>query len=145
MEPTKQSNPKDVIGSTKLPIHLWPQSATAMGCLALMYGALLYGRSNFRHAGVRASVYFDACQRHLIKWFEGEDADEDSGLSHLAHALACLAILVDAQAAHKLTDDRNTKGGVSELLVELSPHVERLKKKYEGKQVRHYTIADKPL
>ena len=95
---SKLSNPKDKIATNKIPMHLWPATATAMGSLALLYGARLYGRSNWREAGVRASVYVSACQRHLAAWFENEDNDPESNLPHLGHALACLAILVDAQA-----------------------------------------------
>lgn len=143
-DPTaKATNPKDFVGSSKLPLHLWPETATAMGCLGLLDGALKYGRANWRHAGIRASIYVDACKRHLNAWFEGEDLDPDSGLPHLAHALACLAILVDAQAAGMVTDDRNTPGGYRALVTELTPHVPRLAKLHAGKDPKHYTIQDK--
>lgn len=138
----KQSNPKDAVGSDKLPIHLWPTTATIMGSIGLLDGMLKYGRSNFRGIGVRASIYVDACQRHLNAWFEGEDSDPDSGVPHLAHALACLAILVDAQAADKLNDDRMVEGGYRKLVNELTPHVARLKKMHEGKSPHHYTVKD---
>jgi hypothetical protein len=139
---TKLSNPKDIIGSTKLPLHLWPTTATALGALGLLDGALKYGRSNFRAVGVRASIYYDAARRHLDAWFEGEDADPDSKLSHLAHALACLAIIVDAQAAGKLNDDRMVAGGYREFLSSLTPHVARLKDQHADKSPKHYTIAE---
>lgn len=138
----KQSNPKDAIGSDKLPIHLWPTTATIMGSVGLLDGMLKYGRSNFRGIGVRASIYVDACQRHLNAWFEGEDNDPDSGVPHMAHALACLAILVDAQAAGKLNDDRMVEGGYRKLVSDLTPHVARLKKMHEGKDPHHYTVKD---
>lgn len=87
MSETKSTNPKDLIGSSKLPLSLWPATATAMGCLAFLDGALKYGRSNFRAVGVRASIYVDAAKRHLDAWFEGEEFDPDSSLPHLSHAL----------------------------------------------------------
>jgi hypothetical protein len=139
---TKQSNPKDAIGSNKLPLHLWPETATAVGCLGLLDGMLKYGRSNWREAGVRASIYVDAAKRHLNKWFEGQECDADSGLPHFAHALACLAIMVDARAAGKLIDDRQYPGGYIELLDELTPHVARLKELHAEKSPKHYTIQD---
>ena len=139
---TKDTNPKDAIGSDKLPLHLWPATATALGCLGLLDGMLKYGRTNWRVAGVRASIYIDACMRHVSKWDEGENLDEDSGLPHLGHALACLAILVDAQAAGKLNDDRMVEGGYLKFLKELTPHVARLKAKHAGRNPRHYTIKD---
>ncbi len=139
----KPTNPKDAIGSGKFPLHLWPATATALGSLAMLDGALKYGRSNFRAIGVRASIYVDAANRHLSAWFEGEELDPDSGVPHLAHALACLAILVDAQAAGKLNDDRMVNGNYREFLTGLFPHVARLKALHEGKTPKHYTIEDK--
>lgn len=138
----KPTNPKDLVGSGKLPIHLWPTTATMLGSLGLLDGMLKYGRSNWREAGVRASIYFDACNRHMNAWFEGEDTDPDSGLPHLAHALACLAILVDAKAAGKLVDDRMVAGGYRALVTELTPHVAALKALHADKAPKHYTIAD---
>lgn len=103
----KDSNPKDAIGITKAPIST--VSFPVMGELgvAMLEGALKYGKHNYREIGVRASVYLDACiNRHLGAWIEGEDTDPDSGLSHLVKAMACLMILRDAQMRGKLVDDR---------------------------------------
>lgn len=136
----KDSNPKDAIGADKLPLHLWPPAATAMGSIGLAEGMLKYGRANWRAAGVRASIYYDACRRHLDAWFEGEEVAPDSGVPHLANALACLAIIVDAKAAGKLTDDRNFGGaGYRTLVEELTPHVARLKALHAGKSPTHYS------
>jgi hypothetical protein len=141
MSELKASNPKDLVGSGKLPLHLWPVTATALGSLGLLDGMLKYGRSNFRAVGIRASIYYDAASRHLNAWFEGESVDPDSGLPHLAHALACLAIIVDAEAAGKLNDDRMHPGGYRNLISSLTPHVDRLKSLHAGKSPEHYTIA----
>jgi hypothetical protein len=141
--PIPTDNPKDAIGSQKLPLHLWPTTATAMGCIGCLEGVGKYGRTNWRKAGVRASIYVDACKRHLDAWFEGEEVAPDSGVPHLANALACLAIIVDAQAAGKLIDDRAFNGGGYRRLVEaLTPHVARLKEMHADKNPKHYTIAD---
>ena len=93
----KPTNPKDAIGSNKLPLHLWPMSATAFGCIGLANGMLKYGRSNWREAGVRPSIYVDAAIRHLTDWFEGGEEDPDDGVHNLAGAIACVAILIDAK------------------------------------------------
>jgi len=141
----KLTNPKDIIGSDKLPLHLWPTTATAMGCLGFLEGALKYGRSNFRAVGVRSSIYYDAARRHLDAWWEGEDNAPDSGLPHLAHLLACVAILVDAQACNKLNDDRMYPGGYREFADDLTKEVRRLKDKYaDTPQPEHYTIQKAP-
>jgi hypothetical protein len=112
-----------------------------MGCLGLLDGMLKYGRQNWRAAGVRASIYVDAAKRHLDAWFEGEDHDPDSGLPHLAHALACLAILVDSQAAGNLNDDRAFPGGYRHLVDKLTPLVPILKELHSDKNPKHYTIT----
>lgn len=138
----KPSNPKDIIGSDKIPLHLFPETATALGALAFLDGALKYGRANFRAVGVRATIYYDAARRHLNKWFEGEEFDPDSGLPHLAHALACIAIIVDAEAAGKLNDDRNVKGGYTDLMTRLTPLVKQLKERHKDRSPKHYTIHD---
>lgn len=140
--PDKLTNPKDLIGTDKLPLHLWPETATAMGSLGLLEGALKYGRSNWRASGVRYSIYIDALRRHVNALFEGEDFDPDSGAPHLSHALACLAIIVDADAAGMLVDDRQYPGGYRKLVDDLTPHVKRMKEKHSDKNPKHYTIAD---
>lgn len=139
----KPTNPKDLLGSNKVPMHLWPTTATAMGSIALLNGALKYGRSNWREAGVRASIYYDAAMRHLMAWFEGEECDPDDGVPHLAAALGCLAIIVDAEAAGKLEDDRAHVGGLRALMERLTPEVARLKAHHAGKDPKHYTIKDR--
>lgn len=141
----KPTNPKDLIGSDKLPFHLWPETATALGALALLEGASKYGRANWRVAGVRASIYLDAARRHLAAWFEGENADPDSGVDHLGHVLACIAIVVDARAAGKLTDDRQVVGGYRALLTGLSAQVPTIKAAHAHRSPKHYTILDIPV
>lgn len=138
----KPTNPKDAIGSDKLPIHLWPSTATALGCIAMLNGMLKYGRSNFRAVGVKTSIYIDAAKRHLDAFFEGEECDPDDGVPHLAAALACIAIIVDARAAGKLNDDRQVSGGYRALVEELTPHIKRLKELHKDRAPKHYTKAD---
>lgn len=140
---TKETNPKDAIGSSKLPLHLWPMSATAFGCIGLANGMLKYGRSNWRHAGVRPSIYVDAAIRHLTDWFEGNEEDPEDGVHNLSGALACLAILVDAKVSGKMVDDRNFNGiGWREARALMEPHVLRLQNMHSEKSPKHYTIAD---
>jgi hypothetical protein len=144
VDPPKAVNPKDGIGNTKLPLHLWPFSATAQGSLALLDGMLKYGRLNWRGTEVRASVYVGALLRHVAEWLEGVNVDAKSGLHPLAHGLACLAIIVDAEAAGTLVDDRNYPGGYVELAEALTPQVARLQALYaDVKAPHHWTIKDR--
>lgn len=105
----KPSNPKDAVGIKKVPFSTVPMEVIAEIGLGMMEGAMKYGRHNYRAIGVRGSVYFDATMRHLVSWWEGEDLDPDSGLSHISKALASLTVLRDAMINDMLTDDRPPK------------------------------------
>lgn len=109
-------NPKDRVGEKKPPLHLIPSAAEIAESLVMALGAKKYGPFNWRGANVKASVYVAAARRHLLQWFDGEDNDAESGTSHLAHARACLGILLDALATGHLVDDRPPKGAASELI-----------------------------
>lgn len=103
---TKPTNPKDACGVKKVPISGMPAPVLLEAGLVKLHGDLKYGRYNWREAGVRGSVYYDAAFRHLAAWWEGEDLDPDSGISHLAHAITGLAVLRDAQLMDNWIDDR---------------------------------------
>lgn len=102
----KPSNPKDSVGIKRVPFSTVPAVPIAEIGLAMLEGALKYGRHNYRAVGVRSSVYYDAAMRHLTRWWEGEDIDPDSGLPHIIKCLASLIVLRDAQINNMLTDDR---------------------------------------
>ena len=140
----RKDNPKDVLGQAKLPMHLWPTTASAMGCLAFLNGALKYGRGNFRAIGVRASIYVAAAKRHLDAWFEGEEFDPDDGVPHLSAALACIAIIIEADVYGKLDDDRmvGDPEKFREFVNKMTEHVPRLKELHKEHDPKHWTIAD---
>lgn len=100
------TNPKDLVGNTKVSITKFPVIGTIMGAMAMMDGAAKYGAYNWRDKEVIASIYIDAAKRHLDCWFEGQEEASDSKVHHLGHAIACCAILLDAQSKDKLVDDR---------------------------------------
>lgn len=143
MKPTKK-NPKDILASLKVPLQLWPPSATARGSVGLLEGYLKYGRNNFREKPVHASVYVGAILRHVLEWFEGNDLTADTGNDHIGLALANLAIICDAQMCGTLIDDRNYKGGegYKRLIGELEERSARLHLKYLKRRPKHYTRED---
>ena len=102
----KQSNPKDLLGIKKVPQSVLPSGPLMEMGLGMLEGALKYGSHNYRAIGVRASVYYDATERHLKAFWEGQDLDPDSGLPHIVKAMCCLLILRDAQMMGKCVDDR---------------------------------------
>ena len=102
----KSTNPKDSVGVRKVPASTIPAPVALEIGLAMLEGARKYGRSNYRVSGAMASVYYDACRRHMDDWWEGTDIDSDSGLSHVTKAIASLVVLRDAMMNDMLTDDR---------------------------------------
>jgi len=106
-------NPKDAFGSLKVPLHLVPPVAIAHEAMAFLDGARKYGPYNWRAKEVLASIYVSATLRHLGAWWDGEYDSKDAGVHHLAHARACLAILLDAESIGMLIDDRPIYGGAS--------------------------------
>jgi len=105
-ERIKASNPKDAVGTGKVPLSTISGPVMGEVGLAMLEGARKYGRHNYRAIGVRASVYHDASMRHLLAWWEGQDIDPDSGLSHITKAIASLVVLRDAMINDKWSDDR---------------------------------------
>lgn len=76
------------------------------------FGEEKYDRLNYLR-GFDWSLSFDACQRHLLAFWSGQNLDPESGLPHLGHAAwQCLAML--AFLIHGLgTDDRFVPPGVA--------------------------------
>ncbi len=133
----KDTNPKDAAATSRLDLSLVPSSAIAYCALALTEGHLKYGGFNWRDAGVQASVYLAACQRHLAKWTNGEEVDPHTHVSHLANAIACIAILIDAHECGKLNDDRPPRQDVGRVLEECKVVVEHLQSLYPEGPARH--------
>lgn len=117
-------NPKDRIGSAKPPLHLIPSAAEVTESVVMALGAKKYGPFNWRQSKVKASIYVAAARRHLLQWFDGQDDDPESGVSHIAHARACLGILLDAMATGNLVDDRPVPGAAPELIQQFTQQSE---------------------
>lgn len=137
---TKLTNPKDAIGCDKAPMSTVPAGVMAEVGLALLEGAAKYGRYNYRAMGVRSTIYYDATMRHLIAWFEGEDIDPDSGLSHITKAIASLVVLRDAMRNGKVTDDRPPISPVG--YPELNKQAADIISRHADKNPHHFTKSD---
>ena len=101
-------NPKTIYGEAKFRISDTPVNSIRLLGLVHNNGAKKYGTLNWRDHTVSASVYYNAAWRHIAAWYEGEDLDPESGLPHLAHVMACMSIILDADKFGKLNDDRPT-------------------------------------
>lgn len=133
-------NPKDLVGARKAPLSSVPLRVVAEIGVAMFEGASKYGRHNYRFAKIKSSVYFDALMRHMFSWFEGEDNDPDSGLSHVTKAIATLVVLRDAILQGNLIDDRAPKGQA--FYTELNNHTAMLVEKYKDVNPKDFTIND---
>lgn len=100
-------NPKSIQGAKKHSLRFLPLPAAVAVNQAFADGAVKYGAANWREKGVAATVYIDAALRHIELYFDcGQQNASDSGIHNLGHAMACLAIIIDAEHNGTLTDDR---------------------------------------
>jgi len=79
----------------KLQYGLLPPLALKATVDVLSFGTKKYERDNWKYVPDAKRRYFDALQRHLWAWKEGEQIDSESGKHHLAHALCCLHFLFE--------------------------------------------------
>ena len=89
----------------KLPYELISTVALDEIVKVLGFGAEKYGRHNWRQ-GMRWSRLHGAALRHLTKHLNGESLDEETNISHLAHAACCLMFLLEYELTGKGQDDR---------------------------------------
>lgn len=136
----KESNPKEAIGSIKLNYSLVPDTLVTYACQAYSEGAYKYGAYNWRYAGVKASTYYSALNRHIRKWWNGEDFDPKTKVHHLANAIACLGIILDARVCGKLDDDRPPRIDLNKLIEESEAVTAHLREMNAGlTPPQHYT------
>jgi len=103
------TDPKGQAGAAKPPLALLPPEALRQAAEAHRLGAAKYGVANWREVPVNATTYVSAMMRHIGQYMDGEDADAESGLSHLAHVIASANILIDAKHCGTLVDNRPPK------------------------------------
>lgn len=92
----------------KLEYGLLPPLALKATVDVLTFGANKYKRDNWKYVDDSKRRYFDALQRHLWAWKEGEEIDPESGKHHLAHAMCCLMFLYEHDVKYSienLTDE----------------------------------------
>lgn len=143
MTDTKPSNPKDLIGSTKISTTIVPDAIEVYACLAFMEGASKYGASNWSNAGVRCSIYLDAIDRHLKKFKAGEWADVVTCVPHLSSALAGIGIILDAHHRGMITDDRPPPNPELIALIDgFSENVKNIQELFADFDPKHFTILD---
>lgn len=101
-------NPKHIraMKDGKPPLEYLVSALDPSVARVLRHGADKYGVRNWRIDKILCSTYEGAIRRHLEAWRAGEDHDPDSGERHLAHIVASIVIMADAEAHDTLIDDR---------------------------------------
>lgn len=112
MEAQPPQDPKAKFGATKANLALNPGTAAVEQALALEDGAIKYGPFNWRYNPVEAMTYLAAAARHLDCYKDRQNLVEDSGrvVHNLGAVMACCAILIDAEKAGTLVDNRPHNG-----------------------------------
>ncbi len=91
----------------KTDMNYIPSLAMEEVAQVMSFGAKKYGDYNWAEGtGIQWSRYFNACLRHLWEYWRGKDFDDETGKSHLAHAGACILILLEYALLKKGLDDR---------------------------------------
>lgn len=82
----------------------------------MAYGANKYGEGNYKQPpdisklryGLPEVRYVDAMMRHILKFIAGEEKDSESGLEHLAHVLANVAIILELRRLNGKEEKKTT-------------------------------------
>jgi hypothetical protein len=89
----------------KLRLDLLPPEAIEGLASIVTYGAEKYADRDWEK-GDKYMTTYASLQRHLLAFHKGIDIDEESGLSHLHHAMANIAFLITYQDRGIGEDDR---------------------------------------
>ncbi len=87
-------------------LTLLPKAAKDAIAKVFMFGASKYGRNQYKK-GMKWTRLLAATERHLSAFTDGQDNDVESSLNHLAHAGACIMMLLEYYEKNLGQDDRN--------------------------------------
>lgn len=105
-QPATAKGTKHDLGKPRM--DLLPIAALREESKVLTFGASKYSANNWRN-GIEYSRLLAATMRHLTSFVNCETMDDESGLSHLAHARCCLGFLLEFEsnpARYASFDDR---------------------------------------
>lgn len=102
------TNPKELRAEAdgKPPLDYLEAAGDAETAYVMKHGADKYGYRNYTVSPCKVRTYTGAVGRHLDAIKLGEDIDPDSGRSHWAHIRACCDVVMGADSAGMLVDDR---------------------------------------
>lgn len=97
--------------------NLIPAHAEAELVDVLTFGATKYAPNQWRNVENATERYTAAAMRHLAAYRMGETHDTESGKHHLAHAMCCLAFIIEMdleQKQMKILDAQQEEKSVSD-------------------------------
>lgn len=80
--------------SDKLEYSLLPKGVLNKVVNILGFGSKKYAKDNWMKVDNPKERYYNAAQRHINQWWEGEKYDSETGENHLAHAICCLMFML---------------------------------------------------
>lgn len=89
----------------KADLSIVPIEAVEAMARAFTFGSRKYSRGNYK-LGIESTRTLAAALRHIMAFCGKEENDPESGLSHLDHALAAIAMTVYNLKHNKQMDDR---------------------------------------
>lgn len=89
----------------KIRFELLPADVLEEVAKVFTFGATKYGARNWEK-GFNYTRIIGSLLRHVFAWTRGEDKDQESGLSHLAHAICCAMFLLAFDIRKIGVDDR---------------------------------------
>lgn len=92
----------------KPPIALIPGEAIWEEAKVMGFGEKKYSKYNWMQ-GLGMVRLLSAAGRHIVQFTMGQDNDEETGLSHLAHARCCLGMAIWTMQHRRDLDDRYTR------------------------------------
>lgn len=111
---SNDQKPKEALkyDNGKPPLSILTRESLNAEAAAFGYGEVKYGdRHNYKkHGGMDWSRLISASMRHITAFNDGETFDPESGLNHLWHAKACLAMLIYYVEKQTGNDDRFIEG-----------------------------------
>jgi len=97
------------LASEKPPMYKLPRYPLEQIAHILEFGDKKHSAS--RNLGIGSNYWVSKALRHIFAWKEGEDLDEETGRSHIAHAATDLLCLLNEIIEHPECDDREVHHG----------------------------------
>ena len=94
-------------------MYLLPPKAITEVAKVLTFGASKYGPENWRKLDDLQNRYSTAAMRHIFAHLDGSVLDEESDLSHLAHAICCLLFKLEIELENGKSKEKELRKSYS--------------------------------